>query len=153
MPRMNTATITGESLPKARTAEPSAEETILHCLVREHLETFLAQVEARTGTGLPEFVKDEFDAFLDAEFNAAAALLLAALFLAQRQLFELAALMLRVDLFAFGGGFANGVVLVVAVARGAAGLHREDGEGEGKPLLRLHGQRGRRVLPRSVQGR
>jgi len=40
------------------------EETILHCLVREHLETFLAQVEARTGTGLPAFVKDEFEAFL-----------------------------------------------------------------------------------------
>ena len=33
------------------------EETILHCVVREHLETFLAQVQARTGTGLPEFVK------------------------------------------------------------------------------------------------
>ena len=39
------------------------EETILHSLVREHLETFLAQVEARTGTGLPGFVKDEFEAF------------------------------------------------------------------------------------------
>lgn len=41
------------------------EETILHCLVREHLETFLAQVEARTGTGVPGFVKDEFEAFLE----------------------------------------------------------------------------------------
>ena len=41
------------------------EQTILHCLVREHLETFLAQVQARTGTGLPEFVKDEFKAFLE----------------------------------------------------------------------------------------
>ena len=41
------------------------EETILHCLVREHFATFLAQVEARTGTGLPEFVKDEFEAFLE----------------------------------------------------------------------------------------
>ena len=41
------------------------EETILHCLVREHLETFLAHVQARTGTGLPEFVKDEFEAFLE----------------------------------------------------------------------------------------
>ena len=41
------------------------EETILHCLVREHLETVLAQVQARTGTGLPEFVKDEFEAFLE----------------------------------------------------------------------------------------
>ncbi len=41
------------------------EQTILHCLVREHLATLLAQIQARTGTGLPEFVKDEFDAFLD----------------------------------------------------------------------------------------
>jgi len=41
------------------------EETILHSLVREHLETFLAQVEARTGTGLPGFVQDEFEAFLE----------------------------------------------------------------------------------------
>ena len=37
------------------------EGTSLHGLVREHLETFLAQVEARTRTGLPEFVKDEFE--------------------------------------------------------------------------------------------
>jgi len=35
------------------------EHTILHGLVREHLATFLAQVEARTGTGLPGFIKDE----------------------------------------------------------------------------------------------
>jgi hypothetical protein len=41
------------------------EQTILYCLVREHLATFLAQVEARTGTGLPRFVKDEFEAFLE----------------------------------------------------------------------------------------
>jgi len=41
------------------------EETILHCLVREHLETFLARVEARTGTGVPGFVKAEFEAFLE----------------------------------------------------------------------------------------
>ena len=41
------------------------EQTILHCLVREHRETFLAQVAARTGTRLPEFVKDEFEAFLE----------------------------------------------------------------------------------------
>jgi ribosomal protein S27E len=41
------------------------EETILHCLVREHLATFLAQLEARTGTGVPGFVKDEFEAFLE----------------------------------------------------------------------------------------
>ncbi|MCC6212593.1 MAG: transposase zinc-binding domain-containing protein, partial [Burkholderiales bacterium] len=41
------------------------EEAILHCLVREHLETFLAEVQARSGTGLPGFVKDEFEAFLE----------------------------------------------------------------------------------------
>ncbi len=41
------------------------EETVLHRVVREHLETFLAQVESRTGTGLPGFVKDEFEAFLE----------------------------------------------------------------------------------------
>jgi hypothetical protein len=34
-------------------------------VVQEHLETFLAQVEAETGSGLPEFVKAEFDAFLE----------------------------------------------------------------------------------------
>ncbi len=41
------------------------EETTLYQLVQEHLESFLAQVEAETGAGLPNFVKDEFDAFLD----------------------------------------------------------------------------------------
>jgi hypothetical protein len=34
-------------------------------LVQENVETFFAQVEAETGAGLPDFVKDEFDAFLD----------------------------------------------------------------------------------------
>ena len=41
------------------------EETTLYQLVQEHLETFFAQVEAETGAGLPDFVKDEFDAFLE----------------------------------------------------------------------------------------
>ena len=41
------------------------EETTLYQIVQEQLETFLAQVEAKTGAGLPEFVKDEFDAFLE----------------------------------------------------------------------------------------
>ena len=41
------------------------EQTLLHRLVREHLETFLAQVQARTGTGLPAFVREEFEAFLE----------------------------------------------------------------------------------------
>ena len=41
------------------------EETTLYQVVQEQLESFLAQVEARTGSGLPEFVKDEFEAFLE----------------------------------------------------------------------------------------
>ena len=41
------------------------EETVLYQLVQEHVETFFAQVEAETGAGLPEFVKAEFEAFLE----------------------------------------------------------------------------------------
>jgi len=41
------------------------EETTLYQVVQEHLESFLAQVEAETGASLPQFVKDEFDAFLE----------------------------------------------------------------------------------------
>ena len=41
------------------------EETTLYQVVQEQLETFLAQVEAQTGSGLPEFVKEEFEAFLE----------------------------------------------------------------------------------------
>jgi hypothetical protein len=41
------------------------EDTVLYQLVQEHLETFLAQVERETGAGLPDFVQEEFDAFLE----------------------------------------------------------------------------------------
>jgi hypothetical protein len=41
------------------------EETTLYRVVQEELETFLAQVEAQTGSGLPQFVKDEFEAYLE----------------------------------------------------------------------------------------
>jgi hypothetical protein len=41
------------------------EESTLYRLVQQHAATFFAQVEAVTGTGLPKFVKDEFDAFLE----------------------------------------------------------------------------------------
>ena len=41
------------------------EETTLYQVVQEHFETFLAQVETETGASLPDFVKDEFDAFLE----------------------------------------------------------------------------------------
>ena len=40
------------------------EETTLYRLVQEHAETFFAHIEAETGANLPQFVKDEFDAFL-----------------------------------------------------------------------------------------
>ena len=40
------------------------EDTTLYQLVGEYLETFLAQVEAQAGAGLPQFVRDEFEAYL-----------------------------------------------------------------------------------------
>ena len=40
------------------------DETTLYQVVQEHVETFFAQVELETGAGLPQFVKDEFEAFL-----------------------------------------------------------------------------------------
>jgi hypothetical protein len=41
------------------------EQITLDRLVQQHIETFFTQVEAETGSGLPSFVKDEFDAFLE----------------------------------------------------------------------------------------
>jgi hypothetical protein len=41
------------------------EQTTLYRLVQQHAATFFAQVETATGSGLPKFVKDEFDAFLE----------------------------------------------------------------------------------------
>ena len=41
------------------------EDTVLYRLVQEHAESFFAQVEAKSGASLPEFVKEEFDAFLE----------------------------------------------------------------------------------------
>ena len=61
----------GPALPRAAASNTvhyerrRPEQTILYELVQEHLETFLAQVEASTGVPLPQFVKDEFDAFLE----------------------------------------------------------------------------------------
>src|SRR3954467_12275230 len=46
------------------------EETPLYQVVQEHLETFLAQVRAETGARLPEFIKDQFDAFLECSIPA-----------------------------------------------------------------------------------
>ncbi len=40
------------------------EETTLYQLVQEHVPTFYAQVEQETRADLPNFVKDEFEGFL-----------------------------------------------------------------------------------------
>jgi len=41
------------------------EQTTLYRLVQQHAQSFFAQTEEATGAGLPQFVKDEFDAFLE----------------------------------------------------------------------------------------
>jgi hypothetical protein len=41
------------------------EQTTLYRLVQQHAATFIAETEAATGVDLPQFVKDEFDAFLE----------------------------------------------------------------------------------------
>jgi len=41
------------------------EQTTLYRLVQQHALSFFAQTEAATGAGLPEFVRDEFEAFLE----------------------------------------------------------------------------------------
>jgi len=41
------------------------DETTLYRVVQKLVETFFAQVELETGAGLPQFVKDEFEAFLE----------------------------------------------------------------------------------------
>jgi len=41
------------------------EETTLYQVVQDHVEIFFAQVEQETGAGLPQFIKDEFEAFLE----------------------------------------------------------------------------------------
>ena len=41
------------------------EQTTLYRLVQQHAATFFAQAEETTGAGLPQFVRDEFDAFLE----------------------------------------------------------------------------------------
>ena len=41
----------------------------MYRVVQENLETFLAEVEAGGAASLPVFVKDEFDEFLDYNFD------------------------------------------------------------------------------------
>ncbi len=44
-----------------------AERTVLHQVVREHLETFLATTARADPTGLPAFLEQEFRGFLDCD--------------------------------------------------------------------------------------
>ena len=41
------------------------ERTALYRLVQQHAATFIAETEVATGADLPQFVKDEFDAWLE----------------------------------------------------------------------------------------
>jgi hypothetical protein len=41
------------------------EQTTLYRLVQQHAATFFAETEAAAGADPPQFVKDEFDAFLE----------------------------------------------------------------------------------------
>jgi hypothetical protein len=46
------------------------EQTALYRLVQQHAATFITETEAATGADLPQFVKDEFDAFLECDILA-----------------------------------------------------------------------------------
>jgi len=41
------------------------EQTTLYGIVQQHAATFFAATEAPAGSDLPQFVRDEFDAFLE----------------------------------------------------------------------------------------
>ena len=41
------------------------DQTTLYRLVQQHASTFFEQTESAAGADLPQFVKDEFDAFLE----------------------------------------------------------------------------------------
>ena len=49
----------------ARYERHRPEQTTLYRLVQQHLASFIAHTEASTGTELPRFIKDEFEAFLE----------------------------------------------------------------------------------------
>ena len=41
------------------------EDGVLYQVVQEYVETFFADVQAQTGSELPQFIRDEFDRFLE----------------------------------------------------------------------------------------
>ena len=46
------------------------EQTVLYRLVQQHAATFFEQADSAVGADLPQFVKDEFDAFLECDILA-----------------------------------------------------------------------------------
>ena len=44
---------------------PRPEQTTLYRLVQQHAATFFAEAAVAAGADLPQFIKDEFDAFLE----------------------------------------------------------------------------------------
>ena len=50
---------------RARYRRRQPEKTVLHTVVREHLETFLEEARERDGDGYPAFVEREFRRYLD----------------------------------------------------------------------------------------
>ena len=62
---MDGTRLAGAATVGAATYQPrAAEGTVLHRVVRDHLETFLREVADRTdGGGLPRFVEREFREF------------------------------------------------------------------------------------------
>jgi predicted short-subunit dehydrogenase-like oxidoreductase (DUF2520 family) len=61
------------ALPRLREAANGAlryerhrpKQTTLYRLVQQHAASFIVHTEASTGSELPRFIKDEFDAFLE----------------------------------------------------------------------------------------
>jgi len=61
VPELWTVTTRPRDKPKYRRRDPEA--TVLHKIVREHLETFLARAEEE-GRPVPAFVEEEFREYL-----------------------------------------------------------------------------------------
>ena len=53
------------SVPEAPSERHRPEQTTLYRLLQQHVATFFEQAEAAAGADLPQFVKDEFEAFLE----------------------------------------------------------------------------------------
>ena len=62
---MRAATQRAAAASAARYERRRPEQTPLYRLVRQHYATFAAEVAHVYATGLPHFVKDEFDAYLE----------------------------------------------------------------------------------------